>query len=111
MKGGKWQKLKIKVGGDTVKIMQGTQDKDAQFLDKMDREFSAFNDVFRCLSEIDKSLYPDWEKHIAIYFQCHGFCLSKKFCQKVISFMEAELTEQMELETRIDTAGFVDYGR
>lgn len=111
MKHGKWRKLKIKVGGDTVKVMEGTQDENVQFLEKLDREFSLLNYVFKCLTEVDKSVYPDWEKHIVIHFQCPKICPSKKFCQKVISSMEAELSEKMELETRIDKGGFVDYSR
>jgi len=111
MKLGKWRKLKIKVGGDTVKVIRGAQDEDVHFLEKLDTEFSLLNNVFKCLSDVDKSVYPDWEKKISIQFQCPRFCLSKKFCQKVISSMEAELTEKMELETRIDKGGFVDYGR
>ena len=111
MKLGKRRKLKIKVGGDTVKVIHGAQDEDVQFLEKLDGEFSLINNVFKCLSDVDKSVYPDWEKHIVIHFQCHRLCLGKKFCQKVITSMEAGLTEKMELETRIDTGGFVDYGR
>ena len=111
MKLGKWRKLKIKVGGTTVKIARGAQDEDAQFLEKLDREFSLIYDVFKCLSTIDKSLYPDREKGIDIHFQCYPICLSRKFCQKVITAMEYELTEKMQLKTRIDRGGFVDYGR
>ena len=110
MKLGKWRKLKIKVGGNTVKITRGAQDEDVKFLEKLDREFSLLNNVFKCLSEVDKSLYPDWGKKIILHFQCHRICLGRKFCQKVISSVEAELTEKMELETRIDTGGFVDFG-
>lgn len=111
MKLGKWRKLKIKVGGDTVKVAHGTQDEDVQFLEKLDSEFSRINNVFKCLSDVDKSVYPDWEKHLVIHFQCRRLCLNKKFCQKVISSMEVELTEKMQLKTRISTEGFVDYSR
>jgi len=111
MKLGKWRKLKIKVGGTTVKVMRGAQDKDIKFLEKLDDEFSRINDVFKCLSDVDKSVYPDWEKHIVIDFQCHRFYLKKEFCQKVIASMESELTEKMQLKTRISTGGFVDYSR
>ena len=111
MKLGKWRKLKIKVGGDTAKVIHGAQDEDVQSLEKLDREFSLLNNVFKCLSEVDKSIYPDWGKKIIISFRCPRFCGGKEFCKKVISSMEAELTEKMELETRIDKGGFVDYSR
>lgn len=103
--------LKIKVGGNTVKITRGAQDEDAQFLEKLDMEFSLINDVFKCLSKIDKSLYPDWEEGIVIHLQCHSICLSRKLCKKIIASMEAELTEKMQTKTRISTEGFVDYDR
>jgi len=108
---GKWRKLKIKVGGDTVKVIHGAQDEDVKFLEKLDDEFSLINDVFKCLSDVDKSVYPDWENRLVIDFQCRRFCLRKEFCQKVIASMESELTEKMQLKTRISTGGFIDYGR
>ena len=111
MKLGKWRKLKIKVGGDTVKVIHGAQDEDVKFLEKLDEEFSRINNVFKCLSDVDKSVYPDWEKKIIISFRCPRFCGGKEFCKKVISSMEAELTEKMQLKTRISTEGFVDYSR
>lgn len=112
MKLGKSRKrtLKIKVGGNKVQITSEGQSEEVQFLEKLDREFSLLNDVFKCLSEVDKSLHPDCEKEIIIHLQCRRFCLSRKFCQKVISSMEVELTEKMQLKTRIYTGGFVDFG-
>ena len=113
MKLGKPRKrtLKIKVGGNKVQITSEGQSEEVQFLEKLDREFSLLNNVFKCLSEVDKSIYPDWGKKIIISFRCPRFCGGKEFCKKVISSMEAELTEKMELETRIDKGGFVDYDR
>lgn len=111
MKLSKWHKLKIKVGGDIVKVMNGAQDEDVKFLVKLDNEFDRINDVFKCLSEVDKSVYPDWEKNIVIDFQCGRLCISKELCEKVRALMEAELTEKMQLKTRISTGGFIDYSR
>jgi excinuclease UvrABC helicase subunit UvrB len=111
MKLGKRRKLKIKVGGDTVRIIRGAQDEDVKFLENLDDEISRINDVFKCLSTVDKSVYPDWEDHLVISFQCHRLCLRKAFCHKVIASMEDQLTEKMQLKTRISTGGFIDYSR
>ena len=112
MKLGKWRKLKIKVGGNTVKVIRGAQaqDEGVRFLVRLDSEFSRINYVLKCLSDVQKSVDPDWEKDLVIYFQCHRICPSKTFCHKVISSMQAELTKKMQLKTRIDTGGFVDFG-
>jgi len=112
MKFGKPRKrtLKIKVGGNKVQITPEVQSEEVQFLDKLDRGLSIFDDVFKCLSTIDKSLYPDYEKGIVIHLQCSPICLGRKFCHKVITSMEAELTEKMQLQTRISTEGFVNFG-
>lgn len=102
--------LKLKVGGSTVRIPTKEQDEDVQFLEHLERELGLFFDVFKCLSKVDKSLHPDCEKEIIIHLQCSPICLSRKFCEKVIRAMGAELTEKMQLKTRIDRGGFVDYG-
>ena len=101
--------LKIKVGGNKVQITPEVQSEEVQFLDKLDRELSIFDEVFKCLSTIDKSLYPDCEKRIVIHLQCRPICLGRKFCQKVITSMEAELTEKMQQQTHISTEGFVNF--
>ena len=112
MKLGKQRKLKIKVGGRKVKVIHGAQDEDVKLLEKLDDELCLLNDVFKCLTEISKSLHPDCEKEIIIHLQCPGFfCSGKEFCKKVISCMESELTEKMQLKTRISRRGFIDYGR
>lgn len=100
--------LKMKVGGDTIKLIPGAQDEDAKFLEKLDTELRRFNDTFECLSSVDQSVYPDWEKNLVISFQCRAkLCPNRNsgFCKKVITAMEDGLTEKMNLETRIDTGG------
>ncbi|MBI4303947.1 MAG: hypothetical protein HY665_06375 [Chloroflexi bacterium] len=130
MKFGKWRKLKIKVGGNTIKTMKGAQDEDVQFLEKLDREFGLINDVFRCLTKIQKSIDSGYpfdplnvvvtpnvilsailsQKETSIHLDCSPICLSREFCNRIIPSMQAELTKKMGLKTRIDRGGFVDFG-
>jgi hypothetical protein len=111
MKFGKWHKLNFKVGGDIVKVMQGAQDEETKFLEKLDSKFNRLNRVFNCLIDIDKSVYPNWEKHLTIDLQCSGICIEKDFCKKVRKAMEVVLANEMELKTSISAGGFVDYSR
>ena len=100
--------LKIKVGGDIVRVI--SSEKENEFL-ALDREIESIGEVFKCLQKIDKSVNEFNEDEISISLQCTGFCaaMNKKFCQKIVTLMGKELTNKMSISTRVDTMGFVDY--
>jgi len=100
--------LKIKVGGDTVRVTPTGEETE---LEKLDREVQRIEAVFKCLSKIDESVNAFDEEGIGISLQCPKFCplANKEFCQDVVSLMSKELTRKMSLKTRVDTFGFVDF--
>jgi ATP-dependent exoDNAse (exonuclease V) beta subunit len=102
--------LKMRVGGEIVQVISTDEENKLALLDK---EVQRIENVFECLSKIDKSVNSFDEKGIDISLQCPKFCplANKEFCQDVVALASKELTKKMSLKTHVDTFGFVDYSR